>query len=147
MQTQLGLRFVLFPGPSSSGDQVLGEYTLSRWVSASYHLRGPSCSVSLISSRAPSQVFCVSPPESYLWPRPYWWMSTVQHLWKSWLATGSLFAVWYGVPSLGPRLPFSGSGCPASAFLPPAGNGRVCRLLALLWYSLSPLFCEQARLP
>ena len=64
MQTQLGLLFVLFPGPSSSGDQVLGEYTLSMWVSASYHLRGPSCSVSLISSRAPSQVFCVSPPES-----------------------------------------------------------------------------------
>ena len=25
MQTQLGLRFVPFPGPSSSGDQVFGE--------------------------------------------------------------------------------------------------------------------------
>ena len=29
-QTQLGLRFVPFPGPSSSGDQVLGERTLLR---------------------------------------------------------------------------------------------------------------------
>ena len=26
------------------------------------------------------------------------------------------------------------------------GDGLVCRQLALLWYSLSPLFCEQARL-
>ena len=28
--------------------------------------------------------------------------------------------------------------------LPPAGVGLVRSLLALLWYSLSPLFCEQA---
>ena len=28
--------------------------------------------------------------------------------------------------------------------LPPAGDGLVLRLLALLWYLLSPLFCEQA---
>ena len=31
-QTQLGLRFVSFPGPSSSGNQVLGECTLPSWV-------------------------------------------------------------------------------------------------------------------
>ena len=31
-QTQLGLRFVPFPGPSRSGDQVLGECTLPRWT-------------------------------------------------------------------------------------------------------------------
>ena len=30
-QTRLGLRFVLFPGPSSSGDQVLCERTLPEW--------------------------------------------------------------------------------------------------------------------
>ena len=30
-QTQLGPRFVPFPGPSSSGDQVLGERCLPRW--------------------------------------------------------------------------------------------------------------------
>ena len=30
-QTQLGLPFVPFPGLSSSGNQVLGELTLSRW--------------------------------------------------------------------------------------------------------------------
>ena len=30
------------------------------------------------------------------------------------------------------------------ASLPPAGDGPVCCWLALLWYSLSPLFCEWA---
>ena len=28
--------------------------------------------------------------------------------------------------------------------LRPAGDGPVCSQLALLWYSISPLFCEQA---
>ena len=31
-QTRLGLRFVPFPGPSSSGDQVLGECSLPTWA-------------------------------------------------------------------------------------------------------------------
>ena len=46
--------------------------------------------------------------------------------------------------SLGPRLPLSGSGCPLLASLSPAGDGPDQSQLALLWYSLSPLFCEQA---
>ena len=29
-----------------------------------------------------------------LWLRPSWWMSTVQHLKKTWLAPGNLLAVW-----------------------------------------------------
>ena len=42
-----------------------------------------------------------------------------------------------------PCLPALAVAClPAS--LPPAGDGPVCCRLALLWYSLSPLFCEQA---
>ena len=32
------------------------------------------------------------------------------------------------------------------ASLPLGGEGPVCRGLAVLWYSLNPLFCEQARL-
>ena len=32
----------------------------------------------------------------------------------------------------------------AVAHLPPAGGGPVCSRLTLLWYSLSPLFCEWA---
>ena len=46
-----------------------------------------------------------------------------------WLETGSLFAVWYGVPSLGQSLPLS----PPPCLLPPAGDGLVCSRLALLW--------------
>ena len=38
----------------------------------------------------------------------------------------------------------SSSGCRLSASLPPAGDGPVLSLLALLWYSLKPLFCERA---
>ena len=48
------------------------------------------------------------------------------------------------MPSLGPRLPLSGSGCSPPASLPLVGHGPVRSWLALLWYSLSPLFCERA---
>ena len=56
-QTQLGLRFVSFPGPSSRGDQVLCECTLPEW------------GVRLIASlsqppgNATSDVLCVSSGE------------------------------------------------------------------------------------
>ena len=48
------------------------------------------------------------------------------------------------MPSLGPRLPLPGFVCHPPASLPPAGDGLVHSLLALLWYLLSPLFCEWA---
>ena len=54
VQTRLGLRFVLFPGPSSSGDQVLCECTLPEW------------GVSLITSRSQPLGSTVSD----LWLRP-----------------------------------------------------------------------------
>ena len=63
-QTLLGLRFVSLPGPSSSGGQVLGEYTLPRWGGASYHLPCPSRLVSWVAAGAPiSGVLCVSSGE------------------------------------------------------------------------------------
>ena len=63
-QTLLGLRFVSLPGPSSSGGQVLGEYTLPRWGGASYHLPCPSRSVSWVCSGSTiSGVPCVSSGE------------------------------------------------------------------------------------
>ena len=67
-QIQLGLRFVPFPGPCSSGDQVLGEYTLPRCAvilsRRSYHLPHPSCSVSWVCSGSTvSGVLCVSSGE------------------------------------------------------------------------------------
>jgi len=59
-----GLRFVPFPGPRSSSDQVLGEHTLPRWGRESYHLPGPRHSLSWVRSRtAVSGVSCVSSGE------------------------------------------------------------------------------------
>ena len=55
------LRFMPFPGPSSSGNQVLGESTLPR-CSASYHLPGPSRWLSWVHSCI-SGVPCVSSGE------------------------------------------------------------------------------------
>ena len=81
-------------------------------------------------------------------------MSIIQDLRKTWLAAGSLLTVWWKMPSLGPRqeqpLAF-GSGCHTPASLPQCGGwrygkGPVSSQLALLWYSLNPLFHEQARL-
>ena len=46
--------------------------------------------------------------------------------------------------SLGPRLTLTGSGCTSPASLCLVGDGPVRSRLALLWYSLSPLFCERA---
>ena len=54
-------RFVPFPGPSSSGNQVLGESTLTR-CRASYPLPGPSRLLSLVRSCI-SGVPCVSSGE------------------------------------------------------------------------------------
>ena len=63
-QTRLGLHFVPFPGPSSLGDQVLGERTLPRWGSGSYHLPCPSHWVSWVhSGSVVSGVLCVSSGE------------------------------------------------------------------------------------
>ena len=60
-QTWLSLRFVPFPGPSSSGDQVLGEHSQPQLEGASYHLPGPSHSVSwVLNGSAISGVPCVS---------------------------------------------------------------------------------------
>ena len=50
------------------------------------------------------------------------------------------------MPSLGLRLPLSGSGCRPPASLPPVGDRPVHSQLALLWCLLNPLFCERARL-
>ena len=81
-----------------------------------------------------------------LWLQPSWWMSTVQDPRKTWLTTGNLFAVWYGRPEAtsGAEFAPSGSGCHLPASLPLAGDWLVCCGLALLWHSLSPLFCEWA---
>ena len=75
-------------------------------------------------------------------------MSTVQDPRKTWLATGSLLAVWWRMQSLVPRLPLAFWLWLSPAYLSASGGGegQVRSQLALLWYPLSPLFCERVRL-
>ena len=64
LQTWLGLRFVPFPGLTSSGDQVLGKCSLPRWCGVSYHLPHPSRLVSWVHiGSTVSGVLCVSSGE------------------------------------------------------------------------------------
>ena len=64
VQTWLGLRFVPFPGLSSSGDQVLGERTPMCVWGVSYHLPCPSYSFFWVYNvHAFSGVPCVSAGE------------------------------------------------------------------------------------
>ena len=93
-QTPMDMHFVPFPGPSSSGDQVLGEHTLQRWQ------------VHLITSLVPaawfpgwSQLRLLRCGQCLFWGADIWLqpsrrMSTIQNPRKSWLATRSLPAVW-----------------------------------------------------
>ena len=138
---RLGLRFVPFPGPSSSGDQVLGERTVpgGRCVSS------PPGSQPLGFLCAPREhrlrcVVCVSSAGliSGFDPPGGWQLSRISE---------DLVSNWEPAHSLvedAPRL----LALPV-AHLPLClwqGDGPVCSQLALLWYSLNPLFCEPARL-
>ena len=60
-QIRLGLHFVPFPGPSSSGDQVLGKHTLPRWVVHLITSSVPTAQFPKCTVRAPSQVCHTSP--------------------------------------------------------------------------------------
>ena len=77
-------------------------------------------------------------------------MSTVQDPRKTWLATGSLLTVWWRMPVFGAKI--AAAPCLlalAVTHLPlylQQGEGLACSRLALLWYSLNPLFCKWARL-
>ena len=141
----MGLHFVPFPGLSSFGDLVLGECTLRRWA------------VHLITFLVPASGFPGCAWERHLrcamcllwganpWLRPSWQLSTVRDPRKYWLATGSLRAVWWRMPFLGPRFPLIFQLWLLPACLSAPGGG---------WASLQPassplvftqsFFCERA---
>ena len=79
-----------------------------------------------------------------LWLRPSQRMSTVQNprksLVRNWKPVCSLVGDALSGAKFAPFLLWLVPACP----LCPVRDGLVCSRLALLWYSLSPLFCEQA---
>ena len=91
------------------------------------------------SKSAVSGVLCVLWGAD-LWLRPSRWMRTIQSK-KAWLAAEPACSLVEDA-SLGLPLPPSGSGCPCWPFS--GGGWAGPSRLALLWYSLSPLFRERA---
>ena len=142
------MRFVPFPGPRSSGDQVLDEHTvpgglcvlITSPVLAAWF---PGC-----AARVLSQVCCVSPLGS--WSLAATLLVYVncpesqEDLVSNWKPAPSLVEDAVSEPKIAPCFPAL-----TVARLPlclQQGNGPVHSQLAPIWYSLSPLFCEQARL-
>ena len=103
----VGPGFCAFPGPNSSGSQEL-ERTLPG-CGAPYPLCGPSLSYRACWSGAP----CVRSGKLISGCDPPGGCQPSRVSGSLWLETGSLFALWYRMPSLGPSLPH----------LPPASGG------------------------
>ena len=120
----------MFPGLSSSGDQMHGEHTLFRCI-VSYHLPGPSC---LVSRHARLQCAVCLFWGADLWLQPSQQMSTIQNLRKSlvrnWKPVHSLVGDALSGAEFAPFWLWLASACPLSL----AGNGPVHSRLALLWY-------------
>ena len=140
------MRFVPFPGLSSSGNQVLCEHTVPGDL---YVLISSLVSATQFpgwATRAPSQVCHVSPLGSW---------SLAVTLLEDVNQAGSqedLVSNWEPAPNL---VEDAISGAEIAPWLPAVtrlplclwwGDGLVHSRLALLWYSLNLLFCEQARL-
>ena len=72
-----------------------------------------------------------------------WWMSTFQNLRNMWVAAGNLLTVCWKMPSLRLRLQqlLAFWLWLSQACLSASGRGGAGTQLALLWYSLIPLFC------
>ena len=130
----VGPAFCAFPGQSSSGSRELDGCTLPGAVRLL--LRGPILSFHACRSGAP----CVCSVKLDSSCDPPGKCRPARISGSLWLETGSLFAVWLGVTSLGPSLPLPAPPC----LLPAVGNGPVRCRVALPWYSLSPSFWERA---
>ena len=142
------LDFVPFPGPSSSGTQVLGERTVPGGLCDLITSLVPAAWLPGCATRVPSQVCCVSPLGSWSLAetilvdvnRP----GSQENLVSNWKPAHSLVEDAVSEPKIAPCL-----SAPAVAHLPlclKQGDGPVRSWLVLLWNSLSPLFCEHTRL-
>ena len=143
-QTRLGLCFVPFPGPRSSGDQVLGECTVSGGPCILITSLVPAAQFPRCATIALPQVSHVSPLGS--WSQAATLLADVNHpgsqedFISNWeparsLVKGAVSGAEFALclPALAvSRLPF----CLQH------GDGPVHSPLALLWYWHNPLFCE-----
>ena len=146
---------VPFPGLSSSGDQVHSP----RWAVSlatslfpaprSYHLPVPSPSVSWVHREsAVSGVPCVSSGEliSDCHPPGGCQPSRIpEDLVSNWEPAHSLVEDAVSGSLIAPYLPVLAVAC-LPLCLRRRGDRPVCSWLALLWYSLNPLFCERTKL-
>jgi len=143
----LGLHFMPFPGLSSSVNQVLGKHTLpGGWCILSPP--SPSPSVSWVCHEsATSGVPCVSSGEliSDCDPPGRGQPSRISgRLVSNWEPASSLVEDAISGAKIAPCLPaLAVTSLPLSLWWV---EGLVCSWLAFLWYSLSPFFCELARL-
>ena len=140
-QSLLGVHFCAFPRSEQLRRPGVWQVDCPRWAVHLNHLPSPS--------QFPGCAVCL------LWGadlrlQPSWQMSTIQDPRETWLATGSLLTVWWRMAISGAKigaapchLALAVHACFSDST---GGEGPVCSRLALLWYSLNPLFCEQARL-
>ena len=141
------MRFVPFPGANSSGNQVLGECTMPGVCSVSYHLPSPSHSVSWVCCKSTvSGVLCVSSGESQVATllADVNCPGSQEDLVSNWEPAHSLVDDAVSGAKIVPCLSALVVACLPLCLR--RGNGPVHSWLALLWYSLNPLFCEQASL-
>ena len=122
-----------------------------RWSVQLIHLPGPCHLVSWVhcENTVPS-VLCVSSVEliSSCDTPGRCQPSRIPGRWVYQLGALSQFGGKYGLWGWDCSSPLpSSSGCRSPASLPLGREGPICSRLALLWYSLNPLFCEHARGP
>ena len=125
----LGLHFVPFAGPGSSGDPMLGKHTLPRWVVRLIASPVPAAQLPKGTTGVPTQVCRASPLGS--WPLTATLPADVSRpgSQEDLVSNGCLLTVCWGMLSLGPDCPSpSYSCCHPSAPLPPAGRGAGLQL-------------------
>ena len=134
----VGPVFCAITGLSSSGDKMLGEHTLPT-CGLSYCLPHPSCSVSWVCSGSTiSGVLCVSSRELISGCNPPGRCQPSR-------IPGRLVQQLRACSQLDGGCHLWGRDCPFPALAAAYLWWGLGQSAALLWYSLSPLFCEWAR--
>ena len=147
-RTRLGVRFLPSPGLRSSGDQVLCKHTIPGGLCILITSLVPATRFPGCAARAPSHVCHVSPLGN--WSMVATLLVDVKHpgsqedLVRNWKPAHCLVEdTVSGAEIVLCLLALAVTHLPLYL---QQGEGLVCSRLALLWYSLNPLFCKWARL-